>query len=212
MVLININDRNYIENEEFTILQVLVKKGIEIPRFCYHEYLNIVGNCRICLIEDHKTAKPLLACSNNISSSMNLYTETIKVAKARESVLEYMLINHPLDCPICDEGGECDLQDVVRGYGSDCGRFYDHKRAIINKNFGVLIKTIMNRCIHCTRCVRFAIEITGVEEIGIQGRGSYMEIGYYLNKIFDSGLSGNVIDLCPVGALTSKPYAFNFRA
>jgi len=165
----------------------------------------------MCLIEDVKSVKPIIACGVNITDGLMIYTESVKVKKARESVLEYLLINHPLDCPICDQGGECDLQDLSLIVGGDKGRFYEAKRAVSNKNFGYLIKTVMNRCIHCTRCVRFATEIAGVSMLGLTGRGSSMEIGFYVDVAFDTNISGNVIDLCPVGALTSKPYSYMFR-
>jgi NADH dehydrogenase/NADH:ubiquinone oxidoreductase subunit G len=165
----------------------------------------------MCLIEEVKQFKPLAACSIIITNNMNLYTHTIKTKKSREAVLEFLLINHPLDCPICDQGGECDLQDQTLLFGSDRGRFYEYKRAVENKECGPLIKTIMNRCIHCTRCVRFINELAGNNQLGITGRGYKMEIGFYIDNFLDSEVSGNIIDLCPVGALTSKPYAFKGR-
>jgi NADH dehydrogenase (ubiquinone) Fe-S protein 1 len=165
----------------------------------------------MCLVEDLKQVKPLASCAINVSNSMNIYTNTLKVKKARESVLEFLLANHPLDCPICDQGGECDLQDQSVVFGSDRGRFYEFKRSVEDKDCGPLIKTIMNRCIHCTRCVRFSNEVAGVNILGVTGRGSKMEIGFYIENLMRSELSGNVIDLCPVGALTSKPFAFTSR-
>lgn len=213
MKILSINDLNYKYNFNWTILQFCFKNNIDqIPKFCYHEKLSIAGNCRMCLVEDNKSIKPIAACTIILSNNMVIYTNTIKVKKCRESVLEFLLINHPLDCPICCQGGECDLQDLSEIFGGDKGRFYESKRAVINKNFGPFIKTIMNRCIHCTRCVRFAIEISGCFDIGIVGRGAKMEISSYINKIFSSELSGNIIDLCPVGALTSKPYSFMARS
>lgn len=194
-----------------TILQACSQIGIEIPRFCYHERLSIAGNCRMCLVEVEKSAKPVASCAMPVAEGMKVFTETPLVKKAREGVLEFLLINHPLDCPICDQGGECDLQDQAMAYGSDRGRFYEFKRGVDDKNIGPLVKTIMTRCIHCTRCVRFATEIAGVEDLGTTGRGRDTEIGTYVEKAFQSELSGNVIDLCPVGALTSKPYAFTAR-
>jgi len=211
MKVIYINDWSLKIKDALTILQCAMTHKIKIPRFCYHEVLDIAGNCRMCLVEDAKLAKPVAACGVNVYPGMIIYTETLKVHKAREAVLEFLLINHPLDCPICDQGGECDLQEFSKDHGADLGRFYEHKRVVTDKNFGVLIKTIMNRCIHCTRCIRFAVEHVGLSSLGVSGRGSGMEIGFYLERIFDSGISGNVIDLCPVGALTSKPYAFTFR-
>jgi NADH dehydrogenase/NADH:ubiquinone oxidoreductase subunit G len=210
MKKIYINDQKFLYNVDYTILQLMVFLRLQIPRFCYHEQLSVAGNCRMCLIEDYKSLKPIIACGVNVASEMILYTETIKVKKAREAVIEFLLINHPLDCPICDQGGECDLQDITMLSGSDRGRYYEEKRAVLNKNFGFLVKTIMNRCIHCTRCVRFATELAGVS-LGVLGRGSLMEIGFYIETTFQSGISGNVIDLCPVGALTAKPYSFTYR-
>jgi NADH dehydrogenase (ubiquinone) Fe-S protein 1 len=195
-----------------TILQACANIGIEIPRFCYHERLSIAGNCRMCLVEVEKSAKPVASCAMPVMEGMKVYTNTNLVKKAREGVLEFLLINHPLDCPICDQGGECDLQDQAMAYGSDRGRFYEFKRGVDDKNIGPLVKTIMTRCIHCTRCIRFAAEIAGVEDLGTTGRGRDTEVGTYIEKTFDSELSGNVIDLCPVGALTSKPYAFTARS
>lgn len=195
-----------------TILQACANIGIEIPRFCYHERLSIAGNCRMCLVEVEKSAKPVASCAMPVMEGMKIYTNTNLVKKAREGVLEFLLINHPLDCPICDQGGECDLQDQAMAYGSDRGRFYEFKRGVDDKNIGPLVKTIMTRCIHCTRCIRFATEIAGVEDLGTTGRGRDTEVGTYVEKTFDSELSGNVIDLCPVGALTSKPYAFTARS
>jgi NADH dehydrogenase (ubiquinone) Fe-S protein 1 len=195
-----------------TVLQACDSVGIEIPRFCFHERLLIAGNCRMCLVEIEKSPKPVASCTLPVMENMKVYTNTPLVNKARESVLEFLLLNHPLDCPICDQGGECDLQDQALVFGSDSGRFYDYKRGVENKNCGPLVKTIMTRCIHCTRCVRFATEIAGVPELGTTGRGKHTEIGTYVEKMLSSELSGNIIDLCPVGALTSKPYAFTARS
>jgi NADH dehydrogenase (ubiquinone) Fe-S protein 1 len=194
-----------------TVLQACEAVGVEVPRFCYHERLSIAGNCRMCLVEIFKTPKPVASCAMPTMEGMQIFTDTPLVKKAREAVLEFLLLNHPLDCPICDQGGECDLQDQAMAFGSDRSRFYETKRGVENKNCGPLIKTIMTRCIHCTRCVRFATEIAGVEDLGTTGRGRETEIGTYIEKTFKSELSGNVIDLCPVGALTSKPYAFLSR-
>jgi NADH dehydrogenase (ubiquinone) Fe-S protein 1 len=165
----------------------------------------------MCLIEIEKAPKLMPACAIKIANDMKIFTKTNLIKKTRESILEFLLINHPLDCPICDQGGECDLQDQAMIYGSDRGRFYEYKRSLEDKNKGPLIKTIMTRCIHCTRCIRFATEIAGVEMLGTTGRGKSMEVGSYISNLFNSELSGNVIDLCPVGALTSKPYAFTVR-
>ena len=195
-----------------TILQACAQAGVEIPRFCYHERLSIAGNCRMCLVEVEKSPKPVASCAMPVMDNMKIFTNTNLVKKAREGVLEFLLVNHPLDCPICDQGGECDLQDLTMAYGSDRGRFHEYKRGVEDKNIGPLVKTVMTRCIHCTRCVRFATEIAGVPDIGTVGRGRDTEIGTYIQKVFNSELSGNIIDLCPVGALTSKPYAFTARS
>jgi len=194
-----------------TALQACESVGVEVPRFCYHERLSIAGNCRMCLVEIEKTPKPVASCAMPLMEGMKIYTDTPLVKKAREAVLEFLLLNHPLDCPICDQGGECDLQDQALVFGSDRSRFYETKRTVENKNYGPLVKTIMTRCIHCTRCVRFATEIAGIEDLGCTGRGNETEIGTYIGGTLKSELSGNVIDLCPVGALTSKPHAFTSR-
>lgn len=185
--------------------------GFDIPRFCYHENLKIAGNCRMCLIEDAKSPKPVISCAGNVSPDMTIFTNTTQVKKARESVMEFLLINHPLDCPICDQGGECDLQDLSLVYGSDHGRFYDYKRNVEDKNCGPIVKTVMNRCILCTRCVRFATDVANIPVLGLTGRGGKMEIGSYIEQSLDSELSGNLVDVCPVGALTLKPYSFVSR-
>ena len=195
-----------------TVLQACETIGIEIPRFCYHERLSVAGNCRMCLVEMEKSPKPIASCAMPAADGMVIRTNTPLVQKARKGVMEFLLINHPLDCPICDQGGECDLQDQAMAYGFDRGRFDENKRAVREKYFGPLIKTIMTRCIHCTRCIRFATEVAGVEELGATGRGEHMEVGTYVEKALASELSGNMIDLCPVGALTSKPYAFVARS
>ena len=194
-----------------TVLQACEMAGKEIPRFCYHERLSIAGNCRMCLVEMEKSPKPIASCAMPAADNMVIHTDTPMVHKARRGVMEMLLINHPLDCPICDQGGECDLQDQAMGYGAGRSRFSENKRAVRDKNLGPLIKTVMTRCIHCTRCVRFATEVAGVEELGATGRGEDMEIGNYVEKALTSELSGNMIDLCPVGALTSKPFAFTAR-
>jgi len=203
------------ENEELTILQVCLENGIEIPRFCYHEKLTIAGNCRMCLVYVTNEEKLLASCGVPIDAEFDtetIETEIDEILKAREGTMEFLLINHPLDCPICDQGGECDLQEQTINYGLDTGRFYIKKRAVEVKNFGKLIKGIMTRCIHCTRCVRFLTEIAGINELGVLGRGYNMEIGTYKkNIIIESELSGNIIDLCPVGALTSGIYEFKGR-
>jgi len=194
-----------------TVLQACEAAGAEIPRFCYHERLSIAGNCRMCLVEMEKSPKPVASCAMPAADGQVIHTRTEKVKKAREGVMEFLLINHPLDCPICDQGGECDLQDQSLTYGKGASRYDENKRAVTEKYMGPLIKTVMTRCIHCTRCVRFAEEVAGIEEIGAIGRGESMQITSYLEKAVTSEVSGNVIDLCPVGALTSKPYAFQAR-
>ncbi len=194
-----------------TVLQACEAAGIEIPRFCYHERLSIAGNCRMCLVEIEKSPKPVASCAMPAGDGMVVKTNTPMVEKARNGVMEFLLINHPLDCPICDQGGECDLQDQAMAYGFDRGRFHENKRAVADKELGPLVKTSMNRCIHCTRCIRFITEVAGVEELGATGRGENMEVGTYVEKALSSELSGNIIDLCPVGALTSKPYSFVAR-
>ncbi len=194
-----------------TILQACQQIGIEIPIFCYHERLSIAGNCRMCLVEVENNPKPVASCSMAVSNGMKIRTNSRMVTKARKGVMEFLLINHPLDCPICDQGGECDLQDIAMGYGNDNSRFAYNKRAVKEKNFGPLIKTVMTRCIHCTRCIRFATEIAGVSELGATGMGESMEVTTYIDKTITSELSGNMIDICPVGALTSKPFSLTSR-
>ena len=194
-----------------TVLQACEELNIDVPRFCFHERLSVAGNCRMCLVEIEKQIKPIASCAMPVMPGMNIFTDTPLVKKAREGVLEFLLLNHPLDCPICDQGGECDLQDQSMIFGSDRSRFYELKRGVEDKNLGPLVKTVMTRCIHCTRCVRFATEVAGVETLGTTARGIDTEIGTYVDKPFVSELSGNIIDLCPVGALTSKPYAFTAR-
>ncbi|MFN3232693.1 MAG: NADH-quinone oxidoreductase subunit NuoG [Alphaproteobacteria bacterium] len=195
-----------------TVLQACEEAGAEIPRFCFHERLSIAGNCRMCLVEMERSPKPIASCAMPVGEGMVIHTNTPEVKKAREGVMEFLLINHPLDCPICDQGGECDLQDQSMAYGTGGSRYDENKRAVKEKHMGPLIKTVMTRCIHCTRCIRFATEVAGVEELGAIGRGEHMEITTYLEESMTSELSGNVIDLCPVGALTSKPYAFTARS
>ena len=198
-----------------TVLQAAAMVGVEIPRFCYHDRLSIAGNCRMCLVEVEKSAKPVAACAMPVMNGWKIKTNSDFTRKAREGVMEFLLVNHPLDCPICDQGGECDLQDQSMAFGSDRSRFTDNeytgKRAVEDKNLGPLVKTVMTRCIHCTRCIRFASEVAGCEDLGTTGRGNNMQIGTYVDKMLLTEMSGNVIDLCPVGALTSKPYAFMAR-
>ena len=194
-----------------SVLHACEEAGVEIPRFCYHDRLSIAGNCRMCLVDMERAPKPIASCAMPAGDGMVIRTDTDRVTKAREGVMEFLLINHPLDCPICDQGGECDLQDQAMGYGFDSSRYEENKRAVEDKHMGPLISTTMTRCIHCTRCVRFATEVAGVPELGAIGRGESMEITTYLERTLASELSANVIDLCPVGALTSKPYAFTAR-
>src|SRR5687767_264125 len=203
----------------YTLLQACEEAGAEIPRFCFHERLSIAGNCRMCLVELKGAPKPIASCAWGVRDCRpgpngeppEVVTRSKLVKKAREGVLEFLLINHPLDCPICDQGGECDLQDQTMAYGVDSSRFHENKRAVEDKYIGPLVKTIMNRCIHCTRCIRFSAEVAGVPELGATGRGEDMEITTYLEHAMSSELQGNVVDLCPVGAVTSKPYAFAAR-
>lgn len=194
-----------------TVLQACQQLGIEVPVFCYHARLSIAGNCRMCLVEIEKSSKPAVACAMPAADGMVVRTDSDMAIRARHGVMEFLLINHPLDCPICDQGGECDLQDEAIAYGFDRGRFTENKRAVKPKDFGPLIGTYMTRCIHCTRCIRFLAEVAGVPELGTMYRGEDMQIDTYVQKALSSELSGNVIDLCPVGALTSKPYSFAAR-
>ena len=212
MPAITINNQAVDVPEGLTVLQACELAGIEIPYFCYHPKLSIAGNCRMCLVRLDKSPKPIASCATPVQEGMVIHTDTPEVTDDRKAVLEFLLINHPLDCPICDQGGECDLQDLSHNYGRDGSRFELNKRAVTNKNLGPLIKTVMTRCIHCTRCVRFANEIAGVPEMGAFGRGEHVEIGPYLEKTVTSELSGNLIDVCPVGALTNLPYAFKGRS
>ena len=211
MPKITINGKEIEFEKGMTVLQACELAEVEIPRFCYHEKLSIAGNCRMCLVEMEKSPKPIASCAMPAVEGMKIKTNTEFVEKARKGIMEFLLVNHPLDCPVCDQGGECDLQDQSLYYGVDKSRFLENKREVKDKYMGPLIKTQMTRCIHCTRCVRFATEVAGVPEIGAIGRGEDMEITTYLEKSMESELSANVIDLCPVGALTSKPYAFEAR-
>jgi NADH-quinone oxidoreductase subunit G len=194
------------------VLQACEAAGIEVPRFCYHERLSVAGNCRMCLVEIEKAPpKPFASCAYPVNDGMVVHTDTPMVRAARRGVMEFLLINHPLDCPICDQGGECDLQDQAVGYGGDDSRYLENKRAVKNPDLGPLVQTVMTRCIHCTRCIRFSTEIAGVPEMGATNRGESMVVGTYVEKALSSELSGNLVDICPVGALTSKPYAFTAR-
>lgn len=206
-----INNTQLKVKKNSTVLEACEQAGILVPRFCYHEDLKIAGNCRMCLVEIEKAPKPVAACAFPVSNNLRVYTDTPLVKKARENVIEFLLINHPLDCPICDQGGECDLQEQTLNYGSDRSRFFNKKRPVEDKNCGPIVKTIMTRCIHCTRCVRFFEEIAGETLLGTTARGKETEIGSYIETHLISEFSGNVVDLCPVGALTSKPYAFTTR-
>jgi len=194
-----------------TIIEVADQAGITIPRFCYHKKLSIAANCRMCLVEVERAPKPVPACATPVSDGMKVWTRSPKALAAQKSVMEFLLINHPLDCPICDQGGECELQDVAMGYGGDISRFHEGKRVVADKDLGPLIATDMTRCIHCTRCVRFGTEVAGLPEMGATGRGENMRIGTYIEQNVTSEVSGNMIDVCPVGALTSKPYRFTAR-
>ncbi len=211
MPKLKVNDIDIEVEDGLTVLQACEQAGAEIPRFCYHEKLSIAGNCRMCLVEMEKSPKPIASCAMPAAEGMVIKTNTEKVEKARKGVMEFLLANHPLDCPVCDQGGECDLQDQSMFYGIDKSRFKENKRYVPEKYMGPLIKTQMTRCIHCTRCIRFATEVAGVPELGAIGRGENMEITTYLEKSMESEMSANVIDLCPVGALTSKPYVFEAR-
>ena len=216
---LNIDGEEIEVPRSYTLMQACEEAGAEIPRFCYHERLSVAGNCRMCLVQWHGAPKPIASCAQTVGDMRmnpdgtppNISTKGDYVEKARNGVMEFLLINHPLDCPICDQGGECDLQDQAVAYGRADSRYELNKRAVEDKNMGPLVKTIMTRCIQCTRCVRFAAEVAGVEELGMISRGESAEITTYLEESLTSELSGNVIDLCPVGALTSKPYAYNAR-
>ncbi len=211
LINIKINNKEIQVDKNLTVMQACEIVGEEIPRFCYHDKLSIAGNCRMCLVEIEKAPKLVSSCTMPLMDGMSIITNSDKVNAGRKGVMEFLLINHPLDCPICDQGGECDLQDQAMYYGFDRSRYQENKRAVDNKNMGPLVNTIMTRCIHCTRCVRFATEVAGVPELGMLGRGENAEITTYLEQSITSELSGNVIDLCPVGALTSKPYQFKAR-
>ncbi len=212
MPTLTIDGKEITVDNGLTVLQACEEAGAEIPRFCYHERLSIAGNCRMCLVEMERAPKPIASCAMPVGDGMVITTNSETVKKAREGVMEFLLINHPLDCPICDQGGECDLQDQAVAFGRGSDRFEEGKRAVAEKNMGPLVKTEMTRCIHCLRCVRFAEEVAGVDELGALWRGENTQITTYLGQILDSEMSGNVIDLCPVGALTSRPYAFTARS
>ena len=212
MVSVTVDNINIKISSESTVLEACHFAGIIVPRFCFHKKLSIAGNCRMCIVEIEKFPKPVSSCTLKVTNGMKIFTKTPLVRKAQETVLEFLLINHPLDCPICDQGGECDLQDQLNFFGSDSSRFFKLKRGVADKNCGPFVKTIMTRCIHCTRCVRFLTEIGGSNSFGMLGRSSNAEIGLYISDKLRSEFSGNIIDLCPVGALTSKPYSFKGRS
>lgn len=198
---------------KISLITYLITNGISIPHYCYHNDLSIAGNCRVCIVELKNSMKPIVSCATNINSALfntEIYHDSALIKKARENILEFLLLNHPLDCPICDQGGDCDLQDQSLFYGFSKRRFYKFKRIVSDKNVGPIVKTVMTRCIHCTRCVRFATEIAGIEDLGMFGRGNQSEIGTYIDKVFSSELSGNVIDLCPVASLTLKNYGSTY--
>src|SRR5574341_1782290 len=195
-----------------TVMDATHKLGVYVPHFCYHKKLSIAANCRMCLVEIEKAPKPLPACATPVTDGMKVQTHSAGAKKAQNGVMEFLLINHPLDCPICDQGGECQLQDLAVGYGGGASRYGEEKRVVPNKNLGPLISTDMTRCIHCTRCVRFGQEIADVMELGMANRGEHSEIMAFMDRSVDSELSGNAIDLCPVGALTSKPFRFSARS
>src|ERR687898_652864 len=220
MAKLKVDGKEITVPDHYTLLQAAEDAGAEVPRFCFHERLSIAGNCRMCLVEvKGGPPKPQASCAMGVRDLRpgpngevpEMFTNTPMVKKAREGVMEFLLINHPLDCPICDQGGECDLQDQAMAFGVDSSRYHENKRAVEDKYIGPLVKTIMNRCIHCTRCIRFSAEVAGVPELGAIGRGEDMEITTYLEHAMSSELQGNVVDLCPVGALTNKPYAFAAR-
>ena len=210
-VTVEIDGQSLVVPKGSMIIQAADKAGIPIPRFCYHEKLPIAANCRMCLVDVEKSPKPAPACATPVMDGMKVATRSEKALKFQRSVMEFLLINHPLDCPICDQGGECDLQDLAMAYGMDFSRYREPKRASEDLNLGPLVETHMTRCISCTRCVRFTTEIAGITQMGQTGRGEDSEITSYLNETLNSNLQGNIIDLCPVGALVSKPYAFTAR-
>jgi NADH dehydrogenase/NADH:ubiquinone oxidoreductase subunit G len=208
---IKIDQKNQIKNinSKLSLIAYLISNGISIPHYCYHNDLSIAGNCRVCLVELKNSPKPVVSCAINAKSCLlnnQIYHDSVLLKKARENILEFLLLNHPMDCPICDQGGECDLQDQSLFFGFTKKRFYKFKRIVSDKELGPIVKTVMTRCIHCTRCVRFINEIAGIEELGVFGRGVQSEIGTYVDKILLSELSGNIIDLCPVGSVTYQDY------
>lgn len=211
MANIEINGKPLQVTDGAMVIEAADAAGITIPRFCYHKKLSVAANCRMCLVEIEKIGKPVPACATPVTDGMKIFTKSTMALEAQQSVMEFLLINHPLDCPICDQGGECELQDIAIGFGQDISRYSEQKRVVADKDIGPLISTEMTRCIHCTRCVRFGQEIAGVMELGATGRGEHMRIGTYVERSVASEMSGNIIDLCPVGALTSKPYRYTSR-
>jgi NADH-quinone oxidoreductase subunit G len=212
MVKIEIDGKEVSVSPGSMIIEATDQQQIPVPRFCYHKKLSIAANCRMCLVDVEKAPKPLPACATPITEGMKIWTKSPKAIAAQKAVMEFLLINHPLDCPICDQGGECELQDISLEYGSDASRFGENKRVVIDKDLGPLISTDMTRCILCTRCIRFGEEITGMRELGAIGRGVFTEVSTFVTQNVNSECSGNVIDLCPVGALTNKPFRFKARS
>src|SRR3970282_229507 len=212
MVEIEIDGKQMEVAEGATIMDAANQAGIYVPRFCYHSKLMIAANCRMCLVEIEKAPKPMPACATPVAEGMKVFTRSARAISAQKATMEFLLINHPLDCPICDQGGECELQDLAMGFGRGVSRYTEGKRVVKDKYLGPLVSTDMTRCIHCTRCVRFGQEIAGIQELGAVGRTENMEIGTYIEKSVDHELSGNIIDLCPVGALNNKPYRYTARA
>jgi len=198
-------------NQGDSIISIADREGIDVPRFCYHKKLSVAANCRMCLVDIEGNPKAQPACSTPAANGMKIYTKNDKAKNAQKAVMEFLLINHPLDCPICDQGGECELQDVAMDYGSDVSKFNEGKRIVADKGIGALIQTDMTRCIHCTRCVRFGAEVAGIVEMGLTGRGEDVKVEPFLTEGIQSELSGNMIDVCPVGALTSKPFRYEAR-
>ncbi len=207
-----VNDQEVTARKGAMVIEVTDQHDIDVPRFCYHKKLSVAANCRMCMVEVENVPKPLPACATPVAEGMKVYTKSTLALDAQKSTMEFLLINHPLDCPVCDQGGECELQDVAMGYGNDVSRFTERKRVVADKELGPLVSTDMTRCIHCTRCVRFGTEIAGISELGATGRGEFMEIGTFVEKSLSSELSGNVIDVCPVGALNAKPSRMTARA
>ena len=212
MIDIELDGKKVSITEGSMVMHAADAAGVYVPHFCYHKKLSIAANCRMCLVEIEKAPKPMPACATPVTQGMIIRTKSDRAIKAQKSVMEFLLINHPLDCPICDQGGECELQDLAMGYGRDVSRYNDGKRVVKDKNIGPLVSTDMTRCIHCTRCVRFGQEIAGIPFLGTTERGENMKIGTYIEQSVDHELSGNIIDLCPVGALNNKPYRYSARA